>query len=80
MEQKSIFSNVIKKAYLISDSPRKAFYHMWIELQQDQYCLLKESGANGKVLDSRSWCFSKKEEAEKLIQKLDRLGFQSVAA
>lgn len=37
-------------------SPKKAFYRIWIAKQDEGgFLVQKESGASGKVLDRRSW-------------------------
>jgi len=70
MQQQSLFSyTVIKQVNLISESPRQAFYRLRLETYQGQYCVRKESGANEKVLDRRSWCFPCQKEAEKLYDR-----------
>jgi len=56
---------VIKFARLVSpDSPRQAFYNLWLELFRGKYTVRKESGGRGMVFDSRLWCFESREEAE----------------
>jgi len=68
--QQSLFSyTTIRKVDLISDSPRKAFYRLRLETYMGEYCVRKESGGKGKVLDRRSWCFLSQEEAEKLFDR-----------
>jgi len=70
MQQQSLFSyTVIKQVNLISESPRQSFYSLRLETYQGQYCVRKESGGKGKVLDSRSWCFTTQKEAEKLYDR-----------
>lgn len=70
MIQQDLFNPVkLKHAYLVSESPRKAFYRLWIDVYQGEYCVRKESGGKNKVLDRRSWCFSSQKEAEKLFNR-----------
>lgn len=47
------------------DSPRKAFYRIWIEDRDGFIEIIKESGCKDKVLDTRHWPFQTIEDAEK---------------
>jgi len=59
-------SRMIRSAYLIAlESPRQAFYNIWIERHEDAFRVCKESGAGGKVLHRQAWTFETPEEAEK---------------
>ena len=62
---------MVKYAYLICpDSPRQAFYRIWIEGDSsDGYRVWKESGGLGKVSDRRSWPFESLEKAEKFFDQ-----------
>ena len=59
-------SRMIKSAYLVApESPRQAFYNLWIERHEGAFRVCKESGAGGKVLHRQAWTFETSEEAEK---------------
>ena len=61
---------IIKHANLVSyDSPRQAFYTLWIETLRGKYTVRKESGGLGKVLDRRSWLFSSLDDAERYFSR-----------
>jgi hypothetical protein len=62
--------HIIKHVELVSpDSPRQAFYTLWIETLRGKYTVRKESGGMGKVLDRRSWLFSSLEDAERYFNR-----------
>ena len=64
---------VFKIVYLeASESPRKAFYLLWIELKGEGFRVCKESGASAGAtpLHRKAWEFQTMEEAEKLFRKL----------
>jgi len=67
MIQLRIFGpHLIKSAHLVApDSPRQAFYIIWIERYGDVFRVCKESGAGGKTLHRQAWIFETVEEAEK---------------
>jgi hypothetical protein len=68
--QLNLFDPVIfKKVHLIAESPKNAFYRLWLEAHADGYILKKESGSGERVLDRRQWTFKSREIAEK---KFDR--------
>ncbi len=70
-EQLKMFEpSVIRKAALISDSPRRAFYNLRLEMFMGNYFVLKESGCLNKVLDKRLWQFDSSEKAEKVFDRL----------
>ena len=56
---------ICKKIDLIADSPKNAFYRLWLETHIDGYLLKKESGYGDKILDCRQWTFKSREIAEK---------------
>ena len=57
---------VFKKIDLVANSPKNAFYRLWLETHiDDGYTLKKESGSGSKVLDRRQWLFKSREIAEK---------------
>jgi hypothetical protein len=69
-EQLSLFTKRLKTSHLIAkDSPRIAFYKIWIERTDDDYRIVKESGVKGRVLDRRSWPAETLEEAQTLFDR-----------
>lgn len=59
-----------KSALLVAaDSPRQAFYRIWIEDIDGQINVVKESGVKDRVLDRRRWPVEDYEEAEKACQR-----------
>ncbi len=57
---------LVKSAHLVApDSPRRAFYIIWIERHHEGFRVCKESGAGGKILHRQAWPFDTIEEAEK---------------
>lgn len=69
-EQLDLFTHKLKSALLVAgDSPRKAFYKIWIEQALDDYKIVKESGIKDRVLDRRIWPFTNIQEAEKAYQR-----------
>lgn len=55
-EQLNLFSQKLKHAFLVArDSPRQAFYRIWIERNVGEVRIVKESGIKGRVLDRRCW-------------------------
>ena len=66
-------TKVLKIAYLeASESPRKAFYLLWIEPKGQGFRLCKESGAGSVTLHRKAWECETIEDAEKLFAKLIR--------
>jgi hypothetical protein len=53
LRQLSIFPEIVCSAYLVAESPKSAFYRIWIEADAGIYTVLKESGIKGRVLDKR---------------------------
>jgi hypothetical protein len=72
-KQLSLFPQKLCSAHLVAaDSPRSAFYRIWIADYNGVYLLVKESGIKGiigRVLDKRSWPFESFEEAEKVFNQ-----------
>lgn len=68
-DQLSLFPTIIKSADLIADSPKKAFYRIRIEEELGRYEVIKESGANDKVLDCRRWEAATLEKAEQFFDQ-----------
>lgn len=61
---------VLRSEFLRSDnSPRKAFYNIWLMDDKGKYSVKKESGAQGKILNSKEWFFKDDKEAESFFQK-----------
>lgn len=66
--QISLFPDVLCSAYLVAtDSPKSAFYRIWIESNAGIFTVCKESGGKDKVLDQRTWPFDCLEDARKLF-------------
>ena len=73
MLQLSLFdSEIIKTAYLRADSPRCAFYDIWIESNCGAFVVRKKSGAGERVLDVRAWSFDSLVTAERFFERLVR--------
>lgn len=75
-EQMHLFPTIIKSIYLEADSAKNAYYYIRIEEYMGVYCVIKESGANGKMLDRRKWPMDNYAKAmefykKKLKQKFD---------
>lgn len=69
-EQLNLFTVTVNSALLVAaDSPRRAFYRIWIEDTHGQVRIVKESGVKGRVLDRRTWPCADVEEAEKAYQR-----------
>jgi hypothetical protein len=69
-EQLNLFTVKVNSALLVApDSPRRAFYRIWIEDTDGQISVVKESGVKGRVLDRRIWPFADFQEAEKAYQR-----------
>ena len=64
-------NRIIKKIHLVAEnSPKKAFYELWMEFISDGYLICKASGANGKILDRESWFRKSLDEAREKYQKI----------
>jgi hypothetical protein len=69
-EQLNLFTVKVNSALLVApDSPRCAFYRIWIEDVDGSIRVVKESGVKGRVLDRRIWLFADFQEAEKAYQR-----------
>jgi len=69
-EQLSLFTKRLKTSHLVAkDSPRIAFYNIWIECIEDDYRIVKESGVKDRVLDRRAWQAETLEEAQTLFDR-----------
>lgn len=70
-QQLSLFPYIIRSAHLAaSDSPKKAFYRLWIKANAGLFAVLKESGANGRVLDRRRWPVETFDPAVKMVDRI----------
>lgn len=62
--------NLIKSACLpAKESPRQAFYILWIEPAKSGFRVCKESGGLGKVWQRGIWEFESLEKAEALFDR-----------
>jgi hypothetical protein len=62
--------HLIKGACLIApESPRQAFYSIWIEKYHGGFRVCKESGTRCCVLDRRVWPFDSYDEAQRLFDR-----------
>lgn len=69
-QQISLFPEIICSAYLMAtESPRSAFYRIWIEANAGLFMVCKESGGNDRVIDQRAWSFDSLEDARKLFDR-----------
>ena len=69
-EQLNLFTKRLTSALLIAaDSPRQAFYRIWIEQTVGDIKLVKESGIKGRVLDKRSWQIESLEAAQEQFER-----------
>lgn len=69
-KQLSLFPERICSAHLVAtDSPKSAYYRIWIESDAGLFTVCKESGIKGKVLDRRAWSFDSLDEAMKLYNR-----------
>ena len=70
-KQLSLFPDIIRSAHLVAaDSPRKAFYRIWIEANAGLYSVRKASGVGSKVLDRRRWPADTLDQAVKMFEKV----------
>lgn len=68
-EQLNLFTVIVSFAYLeAQESPRQAFYKIWIEQTDEQIKIVKESGVKGRVLDRRIWVFDDLDIAIRLFR------------
>lgn len=70
MKQLMLFPEIIQSAELVADSPRQAFYRLWLEKHLNMFCVSKVSGTGNRPLDRRQWCFDSRKEAVKRFQRL----------
>ena len=69
IRQLSLFPEVLCSAYLVAESPKCAFYRIWIESDAGVFTVRKESGIKDKVLDKRNWAFNEQNDARKLYDQ-----------
>jgi len=71
MKQLSLFQKELKHIHLVApDSPKKAFYRLWLLKNEEEYLIRKESGIfERKVLDKRLWVFNSMGKAEKYFDR-----------
>jgi hypothetical protein len=67
--QLSLFPDRVCCAYLVADSPKSAFYRIWIESDAGTFTVFKESGIRNRVLDRRAWPFDALGDARKLFDQ-----------
>ena len=68
--QLSLFPDIVCSAFLLAaDSPKCAFYRIWVEANAGSYAVFKESGIKGRVLDKRAWRYENLDEARKLFER-----------
>ena len=67
MVQQALFPQIVCHSHLLAEnSPKKAFYKIWIEgAGEGIFLVRKESGAKDKVLDRRCWQFDNLDDAKK---------------
>ena len=66
MIQLSLFEpGIIKFDHLVADTPRQAYYKVWLESLMGKYLVRKESGTKKYTLDKRIWKFDDFVKAEK---------------
>jgi len=66
MIQLNLFeTSIIKSDHLVADTPRQAYYKVWLESLMGKYLVRKESGTKKHTLDKRIWKFDDFVQAEK---------------
>lgn len=61
---------VIEQAFLVADSPKKAFYFLRLTIcATGGASIFKASGRGGKICDRRQWPFETLEAAEKVYKR-----------
>jgi len=69
IRQLSLFPDILCSAYLVAESPKKAFYRIWIEANAGLFTVRKESGIWNTVLDKRAWYFDTLDKAQDLFDR-----------
>ena len=70
--QRGLFPDIIClcSAYLVAtESPKVAFYRIWIEFDAGVFTVRKESGIRNIALDRRAWPFETLDDARKLFDR-----------
>lgn len=63
----------LRKIHLQDEhSPKKAFYTLFLLETETGYLVRKESGASGKILDTRTWPTPSRTEADKMFLSIIR--------
>lgn len=74
--QLKLFPVILHATFLESDSPKHAWWYIYIEECMGEYAVVKESGVRGSILDIRRWPMKSDKDAiecyrSKCSQKLD---------
>ena len=72
MKQLHLFPTITNWTKLQADSPKKAFYIIMIVECQGAYTVVKESGCDGRVMDTRRWVQPSFEKAWKKFNQIIR--------
>ena len=68
--QRSLFPEIICSAYLVAmESPKVAYYRIWIEFDAGVFTVRKESGIRDRALDRRAWPFEALDDARKMFDR-----------
>ena len=69
--QLSLFDTAILKNENLKapDSPREAFYNIWLIREPGGFVVKKESGGKMKKLDTRNWSFQTLPQAERFFER-----------
>lgn len=62
-------TTVIYNEHLVAESPKQAFYDLFLEYKDGRYLVRKESGASNKILDRRYWHADSHEKAVKMYKQ-----------
>lgn len=62
-------SIILKSASLVADSPKKAFYNLYVTKEEEGYLVIKDSGTGDRILDHRSWPADSYESADKMFKQ-----------
>ncbi len=71
MRQLELFeSDVLRFDHLVApDSPKQAYYKLWLEVRRGRHRVRKESGTRRHRLNERVWPFDSLAMAERFYQK-----------
>jgi len=72
MVQLSFFSTTVDTVYLTANSPRQAFYRLYLTSEMGQVRLEKEWGAKQKILGRRVLVFKSLQKAKKEMARTIR--------